>query len=302
MRVPLVTVLLFLLAACTSAPISSVPDPLPEALPWNAGESQVAAGAFLGLETRENDSGSLDDLFFRAGVRVTRVIENSPAAAAGLRDGDVLVAFDGHEINDPGALDARLAIEEGGRALTLQVQRADTVHAVEVELVASGGAQRTAPEVLWRVDSSRSLAAWATDHAGVRLVAARDKTPFRRAGIEVGSRITHLDEKQVVSDRELIRQLQAMKPGQRVQIQGVDTRGAQFDKRIRLHAPDTRVTKAYFPILWDYEANSDGSTVRWDFLDFYLLSLFEYERVGKEKTYTFLTFFEFATGVGELDE
>ena len=74
---------LCLLAAGTScqyAPERTIPDPLPETLEWAI--PQAGASAFLGVEVRENDSGSLESLSFDPGVRVHAVTERSPAACA----------------------------------------------------------------------------------------------------------------------------------------------------------------------------------------------------------------------------
>ena len=123
------------LTSCQSAVLMAVPEPLPEALPWSSVEK---SGGFLGLQTRENDSGSLEDLFFSPGVRVVRVIENSPAAAIGIEPSDILLRFDGEEVNDPGALDALVGARAGGDSVKLEVSRDDTVFELTVELAAAG--------------------------------------------------------------------------------------------------------------------------------------------------------------------
>src|SRR5262249_35439975 len=68
-RLPLLAPLL-LASACTTATLATIPEPLPEALPWSV---PAQGGAFLGLSVEENDSGSLDNLYFQPGVRVITV-------------------------------------------------------------------------------------------------------------------------------------------------------------------------------------------------------------------------------------
>ena len=65
--------------------------------------------SFLGLEVRENDSGSLESLSFDPGVRVHEVTERSPAAGAGVRVDDVVLAMDGVELAVPEDLTALLS-------------------------------------------------------------------------------------------------------------------------------------------------------------------------------------------------
>jgi S1-C subfamily serine protease len=58
-----------------------------------------------------------------AGVLVTEVDEDGPAAKAGLKAGDVILAFDGKEIRDGDDLRRGVRDAETGRELGLKVQR-----------------------------------------------------------------------------------------------------------------------------------------------------------------------------------
>jgi S1-C subfamily serine protease len=62
---------------------------------------------------------------FAAGAWVEEVIADSPAARAGIRAGDVIVAIDGVEIVDYADLDAAMAAS-GGRPLAIDVERGGT--------------------------------------------------------------------------------------------------------------------------------------------------------------------------------
>ena len=68
------------------------------------------------------------------GAIVTRVHAASPAAAARLEPGDVIVAVDGHEIGDPRGLLYRLATRGVGHTATLDVMRNAKRMTVEVRL------------------------------------------------------------------------------------------------------------------------------------------------------------------------
>jgi C-terminal processing protease CtpA/Prc len=62
---------------------------------------------------------------FVAGARVEEVIADTPAARAGIRAGDVIVAINGGRVADYADLDAAMAAD-GGRPLTVDVERGAT--------------------------------------------------------------------------------------------------------------------------------------------------------------------------------
>jgi len=57
------------------------------------------------------------------GVRISRVVEGSPAAAAGLRPGDLVLRFDGAEVRDRAAFAARIREAGEGAKVALLVRR-----------------------------------------------------------------------------------------------------------------------------------------------------------------------------------
>lgn len=75
----------------------------------------------------------------RRGLEVLSVVAGSPAAAAGLRPEDVIVAVDGDAVTDVGDLQRLLTGDRIGRRVTLEVWRGGDVHALRArptELVA----------------------------------------------------------------------------------------------------------------------------------------------------------------------
>ncbi len=292
---------LLLLAACRSTPVVPVPPPLPEFLAEETADT--GGGAFLGVRGSENDSGSLDDWFADPGVRVDAVVENSPAARADLRAGDLLLALGDHELEDPRTLDALLARFAPGDVV-LRFRRGDAVLEATATLTPVDGA-RPPPDPLWLIEPLRTRAGYRTVPDGVRLVTAADDSPLLRAGVPVGARLLALDGEPLVSDRQLVRRLRDLPPGGRVTLRVDDGSGAR-DVRLRLFAVPRRVTHAGVPILFDYESTPDGERQRLSLLDLWFLQLFRYERTGAERTWVFLELFGFelfgfATGQGELE-
>jgi serine protease Do len=70
------------------------------------------------------------------GVLVTDVTPGSPAAAAGLRLGDVIYAIDGKEIGDPGMLRYRIATQPVGEQVTATLIRDRAARNVSLRLAA----------------------------------------------------------------------------------------------------------------------------------------------------------------------
>jgi S1-C subfamily serine protease len=81
--------------------------------------SVTGARAWLGLQM---------DYWPAGGAFVSDVSSGSPAAAAGLQQGDVIVKVDGQDVNGPGDVVQAIDAHKPGDSLSMQVQRGlDTV-------------------------------------------------------------------------------------------------------------------------------------------------------------------------------
>lgn len=83
------------------------------------------------------------------GALVSNLTDDSPAAAAGLRRGDVVIAIDGQPINDPDGFAYRFATKVIGGTTRLDVLRAGTSQQIEVALI---GPPETTPRDLRFID------------------------------------------------------------------------------------------------------------------------------------------------------
>jgi serine protease Do len=68
----------------------------------------------------------------RSGVEVVEVVDDSPAAKAGLRPGDLIVEADDEAVTDVGDLQRLMTAERIGRSLTLRVDRGGRLTSVEL--------------------------------------------------------------------------------------------------------------------------------------------------------------------------
>jgi S1-C subfamily serine protease len=94
---------------------------------------------------------SMEDVVGGEGARIAEVQANSPAAAAGLKAGDVVTAFNGRPMRGAAELRARLGIVPVGETVELRVQRGKEIRLVkariaEIEKGQIAGAQ-TVPEL-----------------------------------------------------------------------------------------------------------------------------------------------------------
>jgi putative serine protease PepD len=80
-----------------------------------------AVHAFLGVNAR--DAVVTDGAAKRAGAEVVQVVSNTPAAKAGLKQGDVIIAVDGARIDSSTALVAQVRALQVGQRVTLTVVR-----------------------------------------------------------------------------------------------------------------------------------------------------------------------------------
>ena len=87
-------------------------------------------GGYLGVQTTEVSKDNFSKFGLRdvRGVAVEKVLENSPAAAAGIKDGDVILRFNGEEITS-------------ARKLTRLVGEIDPDHQVKLAISRNGSEQ-----------------------------------------------------------------------------------------------------------------------------------------------------------------
>ncbi|HET7398792.1 MAG TPA: trypsin-like peptidase domain-containing protein [Intrasporangium sp.] len=88
--------------------------------------------AFLGVSTR--DATVTDGSAKRAGAQVSAVSSGTPAASAGIKEGDVIIAVDGQRVDSATALVAQVRERTAGSKVKITLVRGGTRQDVEVTL------------------------------------------------------------------------------------------------------------------------------------------------------------------------
>ena len=140
------------------------------------------------------------------GAQIAEVEDDSPAAQAGIRKGDVVVALNGHPVRGSAELRARLGVVPAGETVELKVQRGKETQLIkariaEIEKQATGG--QSVPELngasLTEVQRGKNRA------VGVATVEAG--SPAFAHGIRPGDLIIGVNQRRVATVPELSKAL-----------------------------------------------------------------------------------------------
>ena len=119
-------------------------------LQLSAPRAQAAQPGYLGVHLQELDSSmakalQLDD---ESGVLISEVVEDGPAAKAGLEDGDVILGFDGKDIGTTSDLMKAVRKSEAGDEVELKILRGGKEKSFDVTL-----GEREENEFVWSTHS-----------------------------------------------------------------------------------------------------------------------------------------------------
>jgi serine protease Do len=207
-------------------------DRRPRAIARRAGWLLVAAAAvallagtldageqwgWLGVRIRDLTEQEMEELSAKLGLGegfgalVAEVIEDTPAASAGLRDGDLIVAIDGRPIVETRALQRLVGGAEAGREIELVVLRDGRrqelrarVGQMPPELVA----ERVALEFGFFVRGAARDAPGPAGGGPPLVAAVAEESAAARAGLQVGDRIVAVNGRDVASIDAFRRQAQ----------------------------------------------------------------------------------------------
>lgn len=232
-------------------------------------------GGFSGLEVKDAQR-SLDDDFDDApdGVLVRRVIENSPADAAGLEEGDLLneaVDADGkrHTLDWPSAWNQLERNAQAGDRLALRYDRAGVLRSTELtfarrvrsvdrvpverfrEQARMGVVVRTATEV-------EARAAGLGPGAGAVVVGLSRRSPLRAAGLQFEDLITHVNDAPVEHPQVLLDAIRNATDDDTLRLAFVRS-GTIYDAAVPASRRASTLTEFNVPFLVSHEADRGTS-------------------------------------------
>jgi serine protease Do len=264
---------------------------------------RASLSAFAGEEEDEADP----DL--APGLAVTSVVENSPAEAAGVQAGDVVLALNGEAVRTPAHLEALVAALPPGSELRLEVRRSDEVLLLSALTVPRLAPRAPAPpgrRVLERRRFGVVLEDLTAEEARAAGLAAGDGALVHRLlagvepsgdGLEPGDVVVALRGEAVHGPEDFVSLARRLEPGGRVEVVVVRG-GARRTLRARVLTPESYVKRFHFPGVVIYERDPRKQATTFGLI----LNIFKYTRAEDVRTYRFLWFISFSTGTNEALE
>lgn len=160
----------------------------------------------------------------REGVLIAEVISGSPADQAGLQRGDIILKFDGQEVNTLTGLADLIRDREPGDRVELEIRRGDEVTNLSVELGEESG--RTYLGIRTCNDSTFGLLPpkvrvlpFISGEPAYLIRKVVPESPAEKAGLQPGDQITAIDGNPVQADQSLAEIIQAHKPGDELMLE-----------------------------------------------------------------------------------
>jgi S1-C subfamily serine protease len=178
---------------------------------------EARSWSWLGVRIRDLSEQEMDELSKRHGIGegygvvIVDVMEDTPASRAGMRNGDIVVAFEGRPITETRLLQRLIARAPVDQDIRLTVLRTEGRRPVAVRLVSMPrpvAGERVAAEFGFLLRDSEG-----SSESGMRLptttppsvtVVVRNSSA-QKAGLEVGDVILQINEQPVVT-REAVRE------------------------------------------------------------------------------------------------
>ena len=300
------------LSACVTTPLPTQAPPLvameePTELLDTSGleasEPSVARGSFTGLEVGDSRT-SLDALAGEPeGVLVTAVIENSPADAAGIAVGDLIVEVSApvptvlhwpsewrrlEEETEP-QQELRLLIDRAGAELERKLvttRRVRPHDAIEIERWREE--QRVGVVVRTATSSEAARAALGAG-AGAVIVGMTRESPWRPVGLRYGDLVRAVGGVEVAHPQVLLEAIRTAPEKSSLELEVVRD-GQVISVTAPLSRRDTELKEISIPLLYSMEKARDRKTVS------VLLGLVKYESTPAAWKLRLLWLIDFAGG------
>jgi C-terminal processing protease CtpA/Prc len=232
--------------------------------------AKLPLGGFTGI-TVADARRTLDEMEDVApGVRVARVVENSPGDAAGIEEGDLLLsATDAagakHDIAYPSQWREIEIAAAPGAVLHVEIDRAGAARRADVAVVARVRVpDRDAPVRLREEDKVGVVLRSATEvearaaglgpGGGAVVVGLSAASPWRGAGLVFGDLITSIDGKEVAHPQVVLDAIRDAEKDEALRVEYV-RKGAKATVEAPVSARASEVSTIHVPLLFSYDAN-----------------------------------------------
>ncbi len=267
---------------------------------------ETGTRGYLGVKVVEN-APTLEDIGEHHGVRVESVVENSPAQAAGIRPGDVIVSLGGKVHDWPDRFYAAVEALKPGLAVKVEVLREDVGFEVKV-VPGSRAAQRAEKKILYLAETRRvgvrvrslgrtaARAAGLSPAEGVVLAGFWGMSPWKRDGLKAGDILHIMDGRPLHDPRELIRRIRRKDPGDAVHLEVIRD-GKRKVFRTVASRRKRRTERVSIPVLFNYTSRTPDRS-SWGVL----LDVFQTEWKAGMRTTTLFWVISWTTGEADVLE
>jgi Do/DeqQ family serine protease len=168
------------------------------------------------------------------GVFVAKVNENSAAASAGIKDGDVIVSIDGEKVNTSNELQEKVGKKSpGDKVLVGLIRKGNNIEVTATLRNKEGKAELAAAE---KIETNKVLDCEFESIPreerlklkianGIRIKKVGEKSPLKKAGIPSGFVLTYIDKKPVATITDVKLNLEGHKGG--VLLEGINPDGSK---------------------------------------------------------------------------
>jgi len=198
----------------------------------------------LGVVIINADEDELKKLNLQGGAKIKKVIEGSEAERIGLKEGDIIIKFEGNDISDPRDLHEMISRIEEEKKAEIVVVREGKEKKFEANLIPD----EKGPVWVWGDDgkfkfnfddmpnhflsfnskggflgvetkelSGQLKEYFEVDH-GVLIESVIEDSPAEKAGLKAGDVITEISGKEIEDYRDLIRTVNYYDPGETVEV------------------------------------------------------------------------------------
>lgn len=231
------------------------------------------AEGYIGLYAKSNSANVLDRRNAFEGITVTRIVENSPAEAAGLRVGDILLRAGEKSLTDPNQLYALARTGEAGTTIRIRYERQREVMEADLVTVAKVGAPaeeetaRTGTKLENRLlgfefksaPPERTTGLELEPGQGIEVVRLAKGSPLE-GEIEPGEIIVEADEAPVLSAEGFLEYLEKDPEADRIKLRVANEKGRMRTERVKFHKPKRETREFKIPLIYNFKREPNATT------------------------------------------